>query len=95
MQRDFMVFSAGSGLGSFMHRGKEAPDLVLQQADELRLHVLVLIRYVQADNACVCEMRLESLLKLASVSLLHHEDDLGPLDELRRDRILSVVVEAC
>ncbi len=52
---------------------------LLQQCNKFRLHVLVVIRHIQADHALALEWALEALRQLAAVLLFHHEDHFRPL----------------
>jgi hypothetical protein len=72
-----------------------AANLDFEKPDELRIHVFVIVRDVQADHACIGEIGFELGVELVSMSALHDEDDVGPTYEFRRYRILRIVIEAC
>ena len=71
---------------------KKAENLVLEQSDEFRIHVFVYVRNLEAHDALVCQVLAKSGSELAAVALLHHEDDVSPLDQLWRQRVAGVVV---
>jgi hypothetical protein len=64
-----------------------------EQRNEPRIHVLELVRNVEADYLFPSEMTLELRPKLVSMGFLHHEDDVGPLDKLRGCRNVGIVIE--
>ena len=66
------------------------PHLRLQQRDQLRLHEGVVVGDVEADDAGVLQVRPEAALEFGAVGALHDEDDIGPVQQLRRDRLVRV-----
>ena len=73
---------------------KVLPDLRLQEVDKLRLHELIVIGDAEADDALAAKLRAEVVGELALVLLLHNEDDLGPLDQFGRQRVVCAAVGA-
>jgi hypothetical protein len=56
-----------------------------QAIDERLLHVLIVVRNVQADHALFRDLLAELLLESMKVTLFHHEDDVGPPEVPGRD----------
>jgi hypothetical protein len=77
-----------------LRRGQVAGNPGLEQADEVRVHEFVLVGDVQADHAGLAEVRFEFGRKLEAMGALHHKDDVRPLQQLGRDRVFRIVVEA-
>jgi len=57
-----------------------AANLLLQEGNELRLHELVAVWNVQADDLLPIEEPCESLLELNRMLLLHDEDHVRPFE---------------
>lgn len=68
--------------------------LTLEQGHEFGLQVGVVVRDVQADDALFRQLRAETLAQLVAMHRLHHEDQLGPGHEFRRQRHLGAMVRA-
>lgn len=69
-------------------------DLCFQQVNKLRLHKLVVIGDAEADDALVAQLCSEVVGEFPLVLLLHHEDDVGPLDQFGRERVVGPAVGA-
>src|SRR6267378_7511783 len=67
---------------------------LLENAHQGGIHERELIRDVETHDALTLEVAFEGGRQFFQVSLLHHEDDVGPLDELRIEWSFSVVVDA-
>ena len=70
-------------------------DLGAKQPDETLIHEFVLVRDLQTNHSRILQIGFEAFLKLVAVTLLHHENEVRPTDELRRERIFSVIVRPC
>lgn len=68
-------------------------DFDLEKAYQHRVHELVVIRDVQANDSLIGKARLELGREFVAVSPLHDEDQVSPNEELRRNGILSIVVK--
>jgi hypothetical protein len=66
----------------------------MQKLYQCRVHERKVVRYVETDQALAIERRSKPLLHLPPVDLLHHDDDIGPSDQFRGQRVLCVVVRA-
>jgi hypothetical protein len=55
---------------------------------------MILIWYVETDNTLVAEVRTKLLGQLAPMRLLHYEYQLGPVEQLWGNWILSLIGEA-
>ena len=60
--------------------------------DELRIHVFIVVRDIEAHNALVGQVTPELGRKLAAVSLFHDEYDLGPFNELWSQRVVGAEI---
>ena len=60
-------------------------ELVLQDLDELGVHIAVVIGNVQADDLLPLESLLEFAPQPLDVSLFHHEDQVSPAQMAFRD----------
>lgn len=69
-------------------------NLGLQQTDELRIHELVFIRDIKANDSSLHQMGFELGRELGAVRALHDEDDVRPLQQLRRNRVVGVGFQA-
>jgi hypothetical protein len=69
-------------------------DFCFEKTDQRWVHELIVIWYIKANDALVVQVLSELRGELASMSLFHDEDDLCPLNELGRDRIIRLIVEA-
>lgn len=69
-------------------------DLLLQQRHQFRLHEGVVVGDVEADDAGALQMGLEAALQFGAVGALHDEDDVGPFEVVRRDRLLRIGCQA-
>ena len=58
------------------------PHLLLQQRHEFRLHELIPIGDIQANDFLSLQGRREPLPELGPMLLLHHENQIGPFDLL-------------
>ena len=54
-----------------------------EEPNQSLVHELIVIRDVEADYTDVLQVRFEALLKLVSVRLLHHENDVCPTHKIR------------
>ena len=64
-----------------------------QQRNKLRLHECVLVGNIEADHALAVQVALEPGREPRLVLLFHHEDDLGPVQLLGRERHIGVRAE--
>ena len=65
-----------------------------QKLDQLRLHILVVIRDVEHGDAFSGEGVGEFPIEAIAVRFFHHQNDVGPFELLVAKRYLGVVVEA-
>ena len=68
------------------------PNLCLQDVNKLRLHELVVVGDAKADHTLAAKLPPEVVRELALVLLLHDEDDFGPLDQFRGERVVGATV---
>ena len=61
-----------------------------QQADEFCVHEFIFVGDVEAYHAGIFQGRAIAFLQLVSMGTLHHEDDVSPLHQFRRQRIVGV-----
>lgn len=69
-------------------------DLRLQDVNKLWLHELVVVRGAQADDTLAAKLRPEVVGELPLMLRLHYVDDVGPLDQFRRQRVVCAAVGA-
>ena len=69
-----------------LRRPQEWTGLELKKAHEDRVHEIVVVRNVEADDALVLEVGTKFPRQLRPMRLLHHEDQVGPRKQLARDR---------
>jgi len=70
-------------------------NLRFQERHECRVHVVILVWYIETYDTFVAKMRTKLLGQFASMHLFHDEYQLGPRDQLRRDGILSLIGQTC
>ena len=75
-----------------MRNWQEGRNLCFEQPDEFCVHVFVFVWYVEADDSLVCEVLPELGSDFVPVRLLHDEDHLGPLNQLRCQWIVCIVI---
>src|SRR4051794_22530144 len=68
-------------------------DLALQDRDQLGRHVIVIVRYVQADDALALQVGTEGTRELRPMTALHDEDQIGPPQQFRGDRLDGIPSE--
>ena len=68
-------------------------NLCLQQLYETRLHVIVVVWDIQADDTYRAKMALELGGELGAMRSLHDEDGVRPLKKFRCDRVLRFILE--
>jgi len=68
-------------------------DLRLEKGHQYRIHEVVLIGDVETHDALPIQMRSELLAKPVPMGLLHHEDQLRPVQQLRGKHILCIMVQ--
>lgn len=66
-----------------------------QQGDQLGLHEGVVVGDVEADDACGLEMTAEAGLQASAVDRLHDEDQVGPVQMIRRQGLVRIGGQAC
>ncbi len=71
---------------------QERRNLGLEKPNKPRVHVFVVVGDVETDDAFVCQIPLELPRQLVSMSLLHNKDYLCPLNKLRGERIVGVMI---
>ena len=69
-------------------------NLCLQEVDELWLHERVVVGDAKADDALAAQLCSEVVGELALVLLLHDEDDVSPLNQLGRERVVGTAIRA-
>ena len=65
---------------------------IFQQSDQLRVHEVVFVRNIEADDTFAIQHTAEALLYLVAVCPLHHHDEISPLQEFGTYRGLGIVV---
>lgn len=75
--RSILPWNLVSGRGS-----QQSRNLLLQDRDQVWIHVLEVVGDAQADDPFVAQRSGELLLELLEVPLLHDEDDIGPIESL-------------
>jgi hypothetical protein len=66
--------------------------LDLEKADQFWLQESIIIRYVEADHARACQRLSEAALQLASMRLLHDDNQVGPSDQFSRKWVFGIMV---
>jgi hypothetical protein len=74
--------------------GQVAGNLGLEYANQFRVHELVLVRDVQADDTLVAQVWFELGRQLRAMGVLHDKDKVSPLQKLRRNRTVCVEADA-
>jgi hypothetical protein len=59
---------------------KETADPVFEQSHQLRIHELVVVGNVEANDTLALQMRAKLTGQLAAMSFFHDENDVGPID---------------
>ena len=67
----------------------------MQQFYERRIHELVVVWNIQANNALSTQVRHVLLGKFGLVLAFHNKNEFCPFDEVRRQWIVGAVVQAC
>lgn len=69
-------------LGGTSATTKERTNLGFKESNQHWVHVLELVRDIQANYALVLELGAEVLSKSVPMGALHDKDDVGPLNQL-------------
>jgi hypothetical protein len=69
-------------------------DFALQDFDQFRLHVVVVIADSQDDQAFAAQEFAEALAEFVAMAIFHGEQDLGPCDQVGVDGSFGVGVGA-
>src|SRR5215212_9232468 len=67
---------------------------ILEKSHEDGVHKFKFVRNIETDHSLVLEVLLKLRAQPVSVRLLHYEDDVRPLEELRRNGRRGIVPEA-
>lgn len=78
----------------WLARSDPALQADLQQIDQLRLHELVVVGNPQDDDVLAPELIPELLRDPVAMVAFHHDDRVGPFDQVAGERLLGVVVGA-
>jgi hypothetical protein len=90
------VVLTGSRAGSQVqiplpHPGSEkSPHPLLQQRDQFRLHEVVVVGDVEADDALVLQPAAQAAPEPGAVGALHDEDEVCPVEVVGRHRLLRI-----
>jgi hypothetical protein len=79
------LISCSASLARCLVEREVLRDPGLKSVDELLIHVLVIVRDVEADDALPSDFLAELLLQPIQMPLLHHEDQVGPTEVPGRD----------
>ena len=66
------------------------PHPLLQQRDQFRLHEVVVVGDVEADDALALQPAAEAALEPGAVGAFHDEDQVGPVEVVGRCRLLRI-----
>ena len=66
-----------------------------EQLDELRVHVFVVVRDVEDDDAFAGEGGAELPIQAVSMRRFHHHNEIRPLDLIGGERDDGIVVQSC
>lgn len=67
----------------------------LEDSDKFRVHKLIVIRNIETDDPFAVEVGAESGSESTTMNLLHHEDRVGPLQEIGCQRVFGISVKPC
>lgn len=67
--------------------------MLLQYLHQRGLHKGVIVGDVEAVNALVAQQTAKFFGQFASMAAFHHQDQFGPLQQLRADRIVGIAVD--
>ena len=56
---------------------------VLEQSNQFIVHVLVIVRDIQADDSLLVQVLFEPFLQSVAMGFFHHKDVLRPFDQFR------------
>ena len=69
-------------------------DFGLEHGNQTVIHVGEFVRNAEADHPRVRQVALEFCREFGAVRALHHEHGIRPIQQLRRDWIIGVTIDA-
>lgn len=61
----------------------------LEERDQLRLHIVVIVRNIEADDPPVAQCAAIAPLYFGAMRFFHHDNHVRPVDQFRSQRIFS------
>ena len=68
--------------------------MIFKQSNQLRLHIVKLVRNIEAHDPLRGDMPSEFGAQAIEMRLFHNKNDVGPLDLFGRNRRLRIVVKS-
>ena len=84
--------------GDTVHRGSRMGEVVtaavLEEGDEVLVHVRVVVRDVEHADLFACEAVAELLVETGAVDFFHDEDEIGPFDLFLGEHDIRTITKA-